>query len=70
MNLGHVQSVEKYRIPSFLRGENPAVYRVDETLSVSFAHQNATRSGGWREPDNVDAVNVHQQHGYSNRIGS
>jgi len=40
----------------FLQGENPAVYDVDETLRVSFAHQNATRSGDGSESDNFSTA--------------
>ena len=32
-----------------IQRENPAVHGVDETLRVSFAHQNASRSGDGRE---------------------
>ncbi len=35
------------------QGENPAVYGGNETIRVSFAHQNASRSGDGRESDMV-----------------
>jgi len=37
----------------FLQAGNSAVYGVDETLRVSFAHQNASRSGDGEERDTM-----------------
>ena len=50
--------------PIFRRGENSAVYGVDETRRVSFAHQNAPRSGDGSESDNSSTV----QRQHSGRI--
>jgi len=51
-SVGRANICQRHRpISIFLRGENPAVYGVDETLCVSFAHQNVERSEDGSESD-------------------
>ncbi len=45
--------------------ENPAVHGVDETLRVSFAHQNAKRSGDGRESRKLGAANYQTVAGWN-----